>query len=71
MNWVLGGILGTAALLLAVTLGLSVVAGKRGRLMSYLYMLTGIFGAFRGGGGGARLSGGEYLMPAPGPFSST
>jgi mono/diheme cytochrome c family protein len=46
MNWVLGGILGTAALLLAVTLGLSVVAGKRGRLMSYLYMLTGIFGAF-------------------------
>jgi hypothetical protein len=46
MNWVLYGILGTAALLLAVTLGLSVIAGRRGRLMSYLYMLTGIFGAF-------------------------
>jgi mono/diheme cytochrome c family protein len=46
MNWVLFGILGTAALLLAITLGLSVIAGKRGRLMSYLYMLTGIFGAF-------------------------
>jgi len=46
MNWVLYGILGTAALLLAVTVGLSVIAGTRGRLMSWLYMLTGIFGAF-------------------------
>jgi mono/diheme cytochrome c family protein len=46
MNWVLFGILGMTALLLAVTLGLSVIAGKRGRLMSYLSMLTGIFGAF-------------------------
>jgi mono/diheme cytochrome c family protein len=46
MNWVLYGTLGIAALLFAVTLGLSVIAGKRGRLMSYLYMFTGIFGSF-------------------------
>jgi mono/diheme cytochrome c family protein len=46
MNWVLGLILATGAVLLAVTLGLSVIAGKKGRVMSYLYMLTTIFGAF-------------------------
>src|SRR5262245_24809821 len=46
MNWVLGIILGMGALCLSVTLGLSVIAGKRGRLMSYLYMFTGLFGAF-------------------------
>ena len=32
--------------MLAVTLGLSVFAGKKGRVMSYLYMLTTIFGLF-------------------------
>jgi hypothetical protein len=46
MNWVVWTILGTGALLLAVTLGLSAIAGKRGRVMSYLYMLTALFGCF-------------------------
>ena len=46
MSWVLGIILGIGALLLAITLGLSVIAGKRGRVMSYLYMLTTLFGLF-------------------------
>jgi len=46
MNWVLGVILGTFALLLAVTLGLAAVGTRRGRGMSYLYMLTTLFGVF-------------------------
>src|SRR5262249_7354890 len=46
MNWVLWIILGTGALLFAITLGLSVIARQRGRVMSYLYMLATIFGLF-------------------------
>ncbi len=47
MNWVLGIILGTGALVFAVTLGLSVFGGKKaGPAMSYMYMFCGIFGAF-------------------------
>jgi mono/diheme cytochrome c family protein len=47
MNWVLGLTLATAALLLAVTLGLSLIGGKKsGPVMSYLYMLTTLFGIF-------------------------
>src|SRR3954464_7559974 len=45
MNVVVAVILGTAALLFVVTLG-AAWAGKRGRTMSYLYMLTSLFGAF-------------------------
>jgi mono/diheme cytochrome c family protein len=45
MNGVMLGILGTAALLLCVTI-ITAWLGKRGRAMSYLYMLTAIFGAF-------------------------
>src|SRR5262245_8676660 len=46
MNVVLWAILATGGLLLAVTTGLSVIAGKKGRVMSYLYMLTTLFGLF-------------------------
>src|SRR4051812_49328928 len=45
MNAVLVAILGTALLLLGVTL-VAAWAGKRGRVMSYLYMLTALFCAF-------------------------
>ena len=45
MNAALTAILGTALLLFAVTL-FTAWAGKRGRSMSYLYMLTAIFGMF-------------------------
>jgi mono/diheme cytochrome c family protein len=45
MNAVVAVILGTAVLLLAVTVFAS-VRGKRGRVMSYLYMLTALFGTF-------------------------
>ena len=47
MNWVLGIILATGAVLFAATLGLAAIAGKTGgRAMSYLYMLTTLFGLF-------------------------
>ena len=46
MNWVVWTILGTGALIFALTLGLAGIAGKRGRAISYLYMLTAIFGCF-------------------------
>jgi mono/diheme cytochrome c family protein len=45
MNVVVAAILGTAALLFVITL-YAAWAGKRGRTMSYLYMLTALFGAF-------------------------
>jgi mono/diheme cytochrome c family protein len=45
MNAVVLGILGAAILLLGVTLFASWL-GKRGRVMSYLYMLTALFGTF-------------------------
>src|SRR5262245_51111004 len=45
MNAVMLGILGVAALLFIVTLFAS-WRGKRGRAMSYLYMLTALFGTF-------------------------
>lgn len=46
MNWLVLGILGTGAVLLTATAVLSAVRGRRGRLMSYLYMLTALFGCF-------------------------
>lgn len=46
MNWVLGTALATGGFVLALTLGLAAYGKKRGPLMSYLYMLTGLFGAF-------------------------
>jgi mono/diheme cytochrome c family protein len=46
MNAVLLGVLGIAGVLLAVTLGLVVAGRQRGPLMSYLYMLTTLFGLF-------------------------
>jgi mono/diheme cytochrome c family protein len=47
MNWVLISILGIGALVFAVTLGLAAIARKKGgQLMSYLYMFSGLFGAF-------------------------
>lgn len=46
MNAVVAVILGTAIVLLGATLFASGVLGKRGRVMSYLYMLTAIFGTF-------------------------
>jgi mono/diheme cytochrome c family protein len=46
MNVVVAAILGTAVLLFGVTLFAAGVRGKRGRAMSYLYMLTAIFGTF-------------------------
>src|SRR5215218_5483390 len=45
MNFVVVAILGTAALLFVVTLG-AAWAGRRGRKMSYLYMLTALLGSF-------------------------
>lgn len=45
MNAVMLGILGIAALLLCVTI-IAAWLGRRGRAMSYLYMLTAIFGTF-------------------------
>jgi mono/diheme cytochrome c family protein len=45
MNAVMLGILGTAVLLLCVTI-LAAWLGGRGRVMSYLYMFTAIFGTF-------------------------
>jgi mono/diheme cytochrome c family protein len=46
MNWALGLTLGTGGVVLAVTLALAAYGKKRGPLMSYLYMLCGLFGAF-------------------------
>jgi mono/diheme cytochrome c family protein len=46
MNWVVGIILATAVLLLITTVFLASYRGRRGRLMSYLYMLTALFGCF-------------------------
>lgn len=46
MNAVMLSILGIAGLLLAVTLALVVAGKQRGPLMSYLYMLTTLFGIF-------------------------
>src|SRR5262245_8525789 len=45
MNAVVAAILGTAVLLFGATL-FAARLGKRGRVMSYLYMLTAIFGTF-------------------------
>jgi mono/diheme cytochrome c family protein len=45
MNAVVLAVLGAAALVLLVTL-FAAWRGKRGRVMSYLYMFTGLFGAF-------------------------
>lgn len=45
MNAVVLAILGTTALLLIVTVSAAWI-GKRGRVMSYLYMLTALFGVF-------------------------
>ena len=45
MNTVVAVILGTAALLFVVTVAASWLGG-RGRVMSYLYMLTALFGSF-------------------------
>lgn len=47
MNAAILLILGTGVLLLAITLGYAVITGRKGGpVMSYLYMLTGLFGAF-------------------------
>ncbi|MCE9561611.1 MAG: cytochrome c [Planctomycetes bacterium] len=47
MNWVLGLTLAAGAFVFFVTLVLAMFGGKRtGRVMSYLYMLSGIFGVF-------------------------
>ncbi len=46
MNWVVGVILGTGALLLLLTFYFGAFRRRSGRGMSYLYMLTAIFGCF-------------------------
>jgi mono/diheme cytochrome c family protein len=47
MNWLVGIILGITVLLVALTLGIGAARKTtRGPLMSYLYMLTILFGAF-------------------------
>ncbi len=47
MNAVITLILGTGALLLVITLAYAAFTGKKGGpVLSYLYMLTGLFGAF-------------------------
>jgi mono/diheme cytochrome c family protein len=47
MNWVVGIILGVTALLVILTLGLGASKKRsRGPVMSYLYMLTALFGTF-------------------------
>src|SRR3954471_21886769 len=46
MNWVVGIILVTGTLLLIITAVLSITRGRSGRVMSYLYMLTALFGCF-------------------------
>lgn len=47
MNWVVGTILGVTALLVVLTLGIGAAKKKsRGPVMSYLYMLTALFGTF-------------------------
>ncbi len=47
MNWVLGLTLAVGGFVFLVTLVLAMVGSKRtGRVMSYLYMLSGIFGVF-------------------------
>jgi mono/diheme cytochrome c family protein len=47
MNAVIALILGTGAVLLIITIGYAVFTGKRGgAVLSYLYMLTALFGAF-------------------------
>jgi mono/diheme cytochrome c family protein len=47
MNWVIALIVGTGALLFIITVGYVLVTGKRGGpVLSYLYMLTLVFGAF-------------------------
>ena len=46
MNWVVGLILATGAVLLVATALVAVLRGRGGRVMSYLYMLTAIFLGF-------------------------
>ncbi|MBX9623206.1 MAG: cytochrome c [Gemmataceae bacterium] len=46
MNWTVGLVLAAAVVLLITTVFLSSYRGRRGRLMSYLYMLTALFGCF-------------------------
>ena len=45
MNWVMAVTLGAGALVILATLALA-ARGRRGPLMSHLYMLSGLFGAF-------------------------
>lgn len=46
MNWVVGVILITGVLLFIITAVLSILRGRSGRVMSYLYMLTTLFALF-------------------------